>query len=691
MGDPADRDVPSPRDCELSIEQVTEMFLGELHDGAVPSIESYAAKHNHLADEIRELFPTLVRLERIAPTILAPRSQDHLQQGARIGHFHIKELIGRGGMAEVYSAEDTRIKRMIALKLIRRSESDEKVRLRFQSEAMVVGQFHHTNIVPVFDAGSDGEFDYIAMQLIDGASLASMMDQLHLNPSLMGWKIKPSDSPAATNQGTPIGGLSRNSDSTAELMMTSRADGESGNSLKHYYENVARVGRQVADAIAYSHDQGVLHRDIKPGNVLIDSHGQAWVTDFGLAKSEKEHLTKTGDLVGTLSYMAPERLTGMCDQRSDIYSLGATIHCLLAGHPPNHVSTDSKHVGSSDNAGQAHTRIPREVPNELAAIVRKCIAANPIDRYKSAAHVCDDFDRFLAGEPVAATRRNLFVQLSRWAQRNSALACVTGVLLITLASAAILATFVAARLERQKSELVRVSEELKNERDQLLKTTTRLSTANRILEGQLRDGTVERLVASWTKAIETFPDAVMPYISRAELYMYEQYEYDLALKDFESALANLEKLSVEELNRQNLWGQYHSVRCNIAVLLTCGPVELRDYHRSVELSKKVMAYSREWWVLNALGYAYYRLGEHELADRVLDEAIADMGDTPDSDLLAYSAMAKFRLGDTKGARQRAQAAIDYWRMDPVHPFDEEAVREAASLIGISLEESVDTD
>ena len=246
---------------------------------------------------------------------------------------------------------------------------------RFQLEARAAARLHHTNIVPVFGVGSQDGVHYYAMQFIQGQGLDEVFEELRRlrgGPSAERQAVKPARSGSARplTQATAYGLLTGRFDSgrcreqssrdTAsrtgspeDLAATvaetggrapaaSRSDvsGGSGASTHvglsgtqaetQYYRSMARLGSQVADGLAYAHSQGILHRDIKPSNLLLDASGTVWVTDFGLAKAEgSDALTHTGDIVGTLRYMAPERFDGWSDPRSDVYSLGVTLYELL--------------------------------------------------------------------------------------------------------------------------------------------------------------------------------------------------------------------------------------------------------------------------------------------------------------------------------------------------------------------------
>jgi hypothetical protein len=200
-----------------------------------------------------------------------------------------------------------------------------------------------------------------------------------------------------------------------------------------YFREVARAGQQVAEALACAHAHGVLHRDVKPGNLLVDDAGRVWVTDFGVAKIEGEDLTRTGAILGTLRYMAPEQARGTSDARSDVYGLGVTLYELLALEP----AFDARdHVQLLEQVARQEPRRPRDldprVPRDLETIVLKAMNKDPARRYPTAADMADDLRRFLEDRPIRARPAGAAERLAKWARRHPALAgLLLGVLLVT--------------------------------------------------------------------------------------------------------------------------------------------------------------------------------------------------------------------------------------------------------------------
>jgi tetratricopeptide (TPR) repeat protein/WD40 repeat protein len=218
-----------------------------------------------------------------------------------------------------------------------------------------------------------------------------------------------------------------------------------------YFRSVAQTGLQVAEALAYAHSQGVLHRDIKPSNLLLDLAGQVWITDFGLAKTEEsDELTRTGDMVGTLRYMAPERLSGDADARSDVYGLGITLYEMLTLRPAFADSARHEVIKKvvEEDPVLPH-KLDRKIPRDLETVVLKAISKEPEKRYATAQSMAEDLRRFLSDRPIQARRSSATEQVWRWCRRNPAVASlflVVGLLLVVVAG---VSTHSAVYLSRQ--------------------------------------------------------------------------------------------------------------------------------------------------------------------------------------------------------------------------------------------------
>ncbi|HEX5473007.1 MAG TPA: serine/threonine-protein kinase, partial [Lacipirellulaceae bacterium] len=350
-------------DFEL-IEQLVDSFAARIRKGERPKIEEYVDQHPEFTEKLWSLLPAVALLERhVAPTSV----EDNCHSGPvpttprEIGDFTIIREVGRGGMGIVYEALQQSLGRHVALKVLSLPALVNPKHLeRFRFEARAAARLQHSNIVPVFGVGEFNGLHYYAMQFIHGNSLHEVMCALR-DCDRNGGEDQPLASDANALNALPT------------WRRTSR----------DYYRRVARVGLQVAEALSYAHREGVLHRDIKPSNLLLDAAGNIWVTDFGLAKLEgSEGLTETGDFLGTLRYMAPERLEGVLDRRSDIYSLGATLYELLTLETFFETQSHAKLIERILNESPpAPSRLKRTVPRDLETIVLKAIAKQPADRY----------------------------------------------------------------------------------------------------------------------------------------------------------------------------------------------------------------------------------------------------------------------------------------------------------------------
>lgn len=481
-------------DSRNPVEQLAEDFLARLRNGEHPALTEYVERHPELADEIRELFPALVMMEDVRPTgnDVTGDYEEEPANGAmprRLGDYRILREVGRGGMGIVYEAEQESLGRHVALKLLpTHALLDAKHLQRFRREAKAAARLHHTNIVPVFGVGEQDGMHYYVMQFIQGQSLDEVLRELRrlrrVPPDAAQEPGRPPVSQAAAdvaralmsgdfgatqpasdpvNQNDPATPPAiqhvKRPDSSATSRSDLRLPGQDhqstlSDSSTQYWRSVARIGVQVADAIAYAHDQGTLHRDIKPSNLLLDTHGTVWVTDFGLAKTEdQDNLTHTGDIIGTLRYMAPERFNGHGDVRSDIYALGLTLYELLTLRPA-FAETDRHRL--VQQVLQDEPIRPRKlnpsIPRDLETIILKAIARDPGHRYQTATELVDDLRAFEEDKPVKARRIREIERLWRWCRRNPAVAALMAAVAVTLFSGTTVALIFAMEADRQATD-----------------------------------------------------------------------------------------------------------------------------------------------------------------------------------------------------------------------------------------------
>jgi serine/threonine protein kinase/WD40 repeat protein/tetratricopeptide (TPR) repeat protein len=494
-------DCPSPEPD--AVNALAEEFVARFRRGERPSLSEYTQKHPELAEEIRELFPALVMMEDLGSVAGRPAMPQAGPLPQQLGDFRILRKIGHGGMGVVYEAVQESLGRHVALKVLPFHALMEPTLLeRFRREARAVAQLHHTNIVPVFGIDEHEGIPYYAMQFIQGQSLDEVINEvkrLRHNKSPLALKAVHSlgssvaqallsgrfqtgaedgadgDSPLKTeDQNDPSKPVDSQSSVVARLSLAPDSAGQSDlttQSQAQYFRSVARVGIQVAEALAYAHGHGIVHRDIKPSNLLLDLRGTVWITDFGLAKAEgSDELTNTGDVVGTVRYMSPQRLDGKSEPRSDIYSLGITLYELVTLQP----------AYADSNRAQLIQRIVREqpprprrldphIPRDLETIILKAIAKEPSGRYATAEALAEDLRLFVADRPIRARRIYWPEHAWRWCRRNPTIAglaaAVTSLLFVIAVGSSLTVVYLrttlteseanrkAARLELGKSLL----------------------------------------------------------------------------------------------------------------------------------------------------------------------------------------------------------------------------------------------
>ncbi|MHB9078478.1 MAG: WD40 repeat domain-containing serine/threonine protein kinase [Pirellulaceae bacterium] len=431
----------SPTGEEGEIARLCEEISDRLRHGETVDIEDYEAQWPHHADELRQLLPAMqmmAELKIATRPAAADAGTDRSEVNEALGDFRLVREIGRGGMGVVYEAQQLSLRRSVALKVLPFASVLDSVQLRrFQKEAQAAAMLHHPQIVPVFGVGCDRGVHYYAMQLINGPTLADVIRQLRSQAGLDSPHAMPVDGAARGNSrdndavtrgpgkpdedGAALGAERKSSPSitgTLGILSTSR-----NHRSWSFIRAAVQLGIDVAEALDYAHREGVLHRDIKPGNLLLGERGQVWVTDFGLARVESDPaLTATGDLVGTLRYMSPEQALGdriAVDHRTDIYSLGATLYELLTLQPV--FAGEDRQTLLRQVAFEEPRRlrqVERRLPAALETILLKALAKSPPERYATAGALAEDLRRFLEQKPIRARRPSLLDRGAKWALRN---------------------------------------------------------------------------------------------------------------------------------------------------------------------------------------------------------------------------------------------------------------------------------
>ncbi len=382
-------------DRDERVDEIIAEYLDAERDGRADPPDEVIARHPEYADELRAFFADRARFVRIAggPAVVDPRAETvglatRPAPGDRLAYFGDYELlaeIARGGMGVVYKARQSGLNRTVALKLILSGQFASRTDVeRFRREAEAVANLDHPNIVPVYEVGEHEGQQYFSMKLVEGGSLQERLAEFRKNPA-----------------------------------------------------RAARLVATVARAVEHAHRRGVIHRDLKPGNVLLDAAGEPMVADFGLAKRVEgaEAVTRTGAVVGTPAYMAPEQAAGGKDvtTAADVYGLGAILYECLTGRPPFPAETQLEALVQLLNREPDRPRaIDPAVPRDLETVCLKCLEKDPARRYHSAAALADDLERWLRGEPIAARPVGPAGRAWRWCRRNPAVAALTAAVAVAL-------------------------------------------------------------------------------------------------------------------------------------------------------------------------------------------------------------------------------------------------------------------
>jgi hypothetical protein len=330
----------SRSDAELAL--VLETYLSDLERGNTPDPQELLAQHPRIADRLKTCLENLLFLERaVDRPIMTDPSDANLAQTA-LGDFVLVRQIGRGGMGVVYEARQLSLERKVAVKVLPfAAVLDERQLQRFKNEALAAASLEHPHIVNVVFVGCERGVHFYAMRYVDGKNLAQVITELqHVGSRGRGTASEHVDHPRhrASNDDPPAHSDSDNLE-TADTQPIAALTTEWSDDRRRYFRSVARLGIQAAEALEYAHRMGIIHRDVKPSNLLVDRHGHLWVTDFGLAQiAGNQNLTLTGAALGTLRYMSPEQANGerFVDPRTDVYSLGITLYELLALRPAFH-------------------------------------------------------------------------------------------------------------------------------------------------------------------------------------------------------------------------------------------------------------------------------------------------------------------------------------------------------------------
>ncbi|MFT5152128.1 MAG: serine/threonine protein kinase, partial [Planctomycetota bacterium] len=422
---------------ELSAQDLFDDYLTRHESGDTEGFEVWLKAHPERQDELRVAWSDHRRALDALAREAAPHSRSSagsfaLKAGSILGEFQLVRPLGQGGQGTVWEAEQPSLDRRVALKFVRPERVNEHTLARFQQEARAGGRLTHPGIVAVYAWGETNEVHWIAQELVPGGrTIRNWIDE-------------------------------------------SRQDGDLSDA---YYGEVAEFIAKLCDALQTAHDGGVIHRDVKPLNILVTPTGQPKLTDFGLARlSEEPGLSASGDIVGTYAYMSPEQLGAKrsgIDARTDIFSLGIVLYELLSLQRPfDGDSTQQIAYKILHEEPPKLTDIRSRTPRDLAVICGKSLEKDPEKRYATMVEFAADIARHIANEPIRAHPPTRFERIVKWTKRNPTKSAAT----IVSALAFVVISTMAVQLSKQKEDLQTTNTDLASRTDDLTAANTALQT-----------------------------------------------------------------------------------------------------------------------------------------------------------------------------------------------------------------------
>jgi serine/threonine protein kinase len=643
------------------LEELVFLYLEEREQGIVSGIAEFEERHPEAArDEVRSRIRSLEAAGLLATTAAGDPFPE------RLGEFQLLERLGGGGMGVVFRAQQTSLGREVALKLIRPEQLYfPRAKERFRREVEAVARLAHPGIVPVYACGEERGVPYYAMELVAGRSLGDVLRPL-----------------VAREPRTLTG-----RDLAAEFA------GEARGPIfeRGWIDACLELARDVALALDHAHSRGVLHRDVKPSNVMLTPDGRARLLDFGLAAhSGSARLTGTGAQLGSTAYMSPELATGRAaeaDARADVYSLGATLYELLTLRLPYTGASTTEIVERiQDGRAVAPRRLNPALSADAETVCLTAMAPDPARRYASARAFADDLQRVLDGQPIAARRASGAERVAHWARRHPAQATSVALAALLVVGGPLVFGLQQARAAREQR---RLNADLLAANGEVRKREEGLALANKALEERrvAAEQAAQRAQRNFERAQRSV-DEMLAGVAGDELANVPQME-SVRRALFEKALAFYSELLEEAPDDPGVKREHARTLRSIGDLLSelgrfdeagdkfNAAIELlRELERDDPslLTKHALAQT-----IGQLGNQHSNRGEREASEALWREAIAlleDLGDElktapragTDLVLLRNSlAFGLFAGGDAQASLEQYLTAIEEAR--PLHAAD----------------------
>ena len=534
---------PAENNQENIIEQVVQQFVDAQLRGENPDIDDFVKRYPGLEQKIRQRIKNLQKINGLFACLMqaddsdfAPEISEHNLIGQTLGDFRILSIIGTGGMGAVFLAHQISLDRDVALKVISDISGARKKSIeRFGREAKVLAKISHPNIVPIYEVGQEGPYSYFAMEYVKGISLNKVIDAVR--KASVSQKASGVMSKCMAEGGICV-------DEQAEV------GGNGAEIDTDYIVNISRIIISIATALDYAHKQGVLHRDVKPSNILIKPDGTAKLVDFGLARTESQQtITMTGEFFGTPSYVSPEQIRKpeTVDCRSDVYSLAATYYECLTLRPPFEGNTVNETLTRviSREAVPPKKYCPR-LSTDFNTVLLHALEKLPEDRYQTAAGFAADITNLLEFKSIAAKRPSITTRAYKTLRRNPLKVVTVGICILVI----VLGCFLFCNYKQKRNKEVArkleaiaagyfvsgdYAEALRYYKKAIAQYPFNAATYSEI-------GTCYQQLKQYPKAIEAYkqavviePDYTVAIGALAGIY-YSQGRYDDALEMYEKVI-----------------------------------------------------------------------------------------------------------------------------------------------------------